>query len=83
VRSSSHATTPAPCRTATGSRAATSHGLAADWVHVPTNAPALYVYEQAAAHPDTCRRGLLSPRADAAEDGIVLPHENTIAAARR
>lgn len=47
-------------------------------VLVPDAAPALYVYEQASA--EHAQRGLLGALALAApEDGIVLPHENTMA----
>jgi len=48
-------------------------------VLVPDTAPALYVYEQAA--PDGhVQRGLLGALAlSPAQDGIVLPHENTMA----
>jgi uncharacterized protein (DUF1015 family) len=51
----------------------------ADGVLVPDDEPALYVYEQAA--PDGhVQRGLLGALAlTPPEDGVVLPHENTMA----
>ncbi len=49
----------------------------ASGVLVPDAAPALYVYEQASA--DHAQRGLLGALAlTPPEDGIVLPHENTM-----
>lgn len=50
-----------------------------DGVLVPDPVPALYVYEQA-AHDGHAQRGLLGAVAlSPAADGIVLPHENTMA----
>ena len=46
----------------------------------PDEAPALYVYEQADQVTGLAQRGLLGALAlTPAEDGIVLPHENTMA----
>jgi uncharacterized protein (DUF1015 family) len=58
--------------------AATLRSWRADGVLVPDSVPALYVYEQAA--PDGhVQRGLVGALAlTPAEDGIVLPHENTM-----
>ncbi len=59
--------------------AATLEQWRADGVLVPDDAPALYVYEQAA--PDGhVQRGLLGALAlTPPEDDVVLPHENTMA----
>jgi uncharacterized protein (DUF1015 family) len=64
--------------------AATLVGWRAAGVLVPDPEPALYVYEQAApdvaGRPGHVQRGLLGALAlSPAEDGIVLPHENTMA----
>jgi uncharacterized protein (DUF1015 family) len=64
-----------------GLAAATLTAWRADGVLVPDDQPALYVYEQAAPSGHV-QRGLLGALGlTPAEDGIVLPHENTIARA--
>ena len=69
-------------------RYARAAALLAAWreagVLVPDEAPALYVYEQAAPErdgaPGHVQRGLLGALGlTPADDGIVLPHENTMA----